>query len=69
MLNSMMRGSMIVVGLLKFGPDRRVMSSTVLRFNTLNALARTETLYPAPRLKRFSTRRSSWLLCGSWRAS
>ena len=35
MLNSMMRGSRMTVGLLKFDPERRVTFSTVFEFKSL----------------------------------
>ena len=55
----MMRASMMLLGLLKFGPDSLVTSSTVLSFRMLKMLARIDTFCPCVRLTFFSKRMSS----------
>ena len=67
MLNSQILADMISVGFRKFGPERRVTSMVVFALSALKTLARTANLCAFGKTKVFSTRRSSWLLSGSWR--
>src|SRR5262249_41613080 len=55
---SIIRGSITVVGRLKFGPERRVISSTVLAFRILKMLARAASFCPWVNAKVFSNRTS-----------
>ena len=54
-----MRGSMMLVGLLKFGPESCVTLRTVFRFRMLKMFVRMASFYPLFRLNVFSKRMSS----------